>query len=63
MCEKVIEEQASELFEVKQGVRQGCLMSLWLFTLTALVTKAEENLKHNIKALQESVRKHKLAVN
>ena len=36
---------------------------LLLADATVLVTENEEDLKHNIKALQEAIRMHKLAIN
>ena len=85
-----VDGEVTDWFEVRQGVRQGCPMSPWLFNIyldsvvkeargsfqggvtlnackvqvllfaddTVLVADTEEDLKHNIAALQEAVREH-----
>ena len=66
-----VDGEVSEWFEVKQGVRQGCPLKLdtcqvqvLLFADdTVLITEREEDLQHNIRALQTAVKEHKLAVN
>ena len=50
-------ERHSEWFEVEQGVRQGCTLSLWLVNvfLNVIVKEAREGFKEGVRLGEENV--------